>query len=461
MLVILFLFAIFNIVTAPYSPRPWCDEVLYTDPGASLALDGKFTSTCWAERGGPIWTGNVPLHQLALAGLFKVFGFSCRVARSADVVYYTLAVLLTLQMAGRYRVVQTSSARWLLFWILLAGTGLTALYRNGRYDAIGCLLFVAWVFCSLQSQRHPLMLLATGIIAGLMPAAGLALAPFLLLSGAAAFFLWRWKTLRVLMATGIGAIGGVLTMQFTYRQLGVPNVFKEVAKSTNPHVLFDFTVATLENPSYLAALAAGGLAIVSLKGINRQEERTRITLTLFAMGLLVPGFMFLVGKYAFYYSWMAIFPASLSAVTLMECPAAPHFARAIGVVLLLAATLLGLPRRCIQIAAAWKQDLPQAVNRFALKNALPADTVYLDLNAFDVYYPLRPTVAMGYWGAMPADNADLPTINVAFLPQAGEETELHQMFGGNWQQMDSQEFGARKLNFFFGPRFLLTAYRRF
>ncbi|MGA3162961.1 MAG: hypothetical protein ABSD77_01990 [Verrucomicrobiota bacterium] len=463
MVAVLFIFAVFNIVSAPYSPTPWLDEVAYTDPGASLALEGTFTSTLWAERGTPLWTGNVPLHQLALAGFFKVFGFSCRVARSANVVYYTLAILLICQMIRNYNILQTARARWLFFWILLAGTGLTALYRNGRYDTIGCLLYVGWVFCSLQSQRRPLMLLGVGLAASLMPAAGLVLGPLLLVSGIAAFFLWRWKAFRVLMITGIGAISGILIMQFFYQRLGVPCIFKEVLKSNNPLVMSDFTMATIKNPSYLAAIAAGILAIVGLQRLHWREAQARTAFTLLALGLLVPVVMFVVGRYQFYYSWMAIIPASLGAVMLVEHPSVPRFARITGVSLLLAATLLGLPRRCIRIMAAWEQDQPGAVSRFALKNASPSDVVFLDasMEAFAVYYPLRATVQTGYWGELPVNKADLPKISVVFLPKTGGEAHLHEILGGNWRQVDSQEFGAQKLGFFLGSRFLLTAYRRF
>jgi hypothetical protein len=463
----LFLFAAFNIVTAPYSPEPWLDEVAYTDPGASLALEGTFTSTLWAERGTPLWTGNVPLHQLALAGFFKVFGFSCRVARSTNVVYYTLAIFLICQMVRKYNIVQTSHARWLLLWILLAGTGLTAVYRNGRYDAIGCLLFVGWIFFSLQSSRRPLMLLGVGLAACLMPAAGLALGPLLLIFGVAAFFVWRWKAIRVLMVTGIGAISGILIMQFIYQRLGVPSIFKEVMKSCDiiswALMMSDFIMATLKNPSYPAALAAGGVVIFGLKRIHWREAQTQMAFKFLALGLLVPVVMFVAGKYQFYYCWMAIFPASLGAVMLVEHPAVPRYVRIMGVALLLAATLFGLPRRCIQIVVAVEQDQPVAVSRFALKNASPSDVVYLDAfrDAFAVYYPLRATVRMGYWGALPVNKAELPKISVVFMPKTGAEAHLREVLGGDWRQVDSQEFGAQKLNFFFGPRFQLTAYRRF
>lgn len=463
MLAILFLFAAFNIATAPYSPQPWLDEVSYTDPAASLALNGTFTSTAWAKRGTPLWTGNVPLHQLALAGFFKLFGFSCRVSRSADVIYYTLAVLLICWMVRNYHLLQTAGARWLFFWILLAGTGLTALYRNGRYDAIGYLLYIGWVFSALQSRRQPLMLLGVGLTAALMPTASLALGPMLLLSGVAAFFLWRWKTFRILLATGIGGISGILVMVFVYQRLGVPDMLKAVMKSANAPTISDIAVATIKNPSYVAAVIAGILAILGLKHILRREGANRIAIMLLALGLLIPTAMSLAGKYQFYYSWMGILPASLGAMMFLEQPPVSRRVRSIGIFLLVSATLLGLPRRCIRIAAAWEQNVPGAINRFALKNASRSDVVFLDyhMEAFAVYYPLRARVRAGYWGMPPVDKADLPTINVAFLSKTGQASYLHDLLGGNWRQVDSQKFGTGKPPFFTDPPVWLTAYRRF
>src|SRR5436305_12342540 len=61
---LLAVFVGFNIVTAPYSPDPRLDEVCYSDPAVTLALDGHLASLAWDEHGISVWTGNVPLHQL-------------------------------------------------------------------------------------------------------------------------------------------------------------------------------------------------------------------------------------------------------------------------------------------------------------------------------------------------------------------------------------------------------------
>ena len=145
---------------------------------------------------------------------------------------------------------------------------------------------------------------------------------------------------------------------------------------------------------------------------------------------------------------------------LLEHPSLSRFVQTMGIALLVFASLLGLPRRCTRIAAAWEENLPGAINRFVLKNASPSDVVYSENWAAATYYPLRPIVRAGYWGHLPVNQAELPKINVAFMSKTGEEARLHELLGGNWQQVDGQEFGAQKLNFFLGERFLLAAYRR-
>jgi hypothetical protein len=462
MLMVLLIFAVFNIVTAPYSPDPWVDEVSYTDPAASLALEGKFASTLWGQQGVPLWIGNVPLHQLALAGFFKVFGFSCRVARSANVIYYTLATILICQIVRSNNLIQTRRGRWIFLLVLLGGTGLTAIFRNGRYDAIGMLLYFLWVFCSIHSLRHPLMLLGAGLAVALIPAAGLALAPLLLLSGLTALFLWRWQVVRLLAVSVVGGIGGIVIMEFAYRRLGIPNIFREVLKAGGSAApLLDFSVATIKNPSYMAPLLAGGLGVLGLKRDCWREMRIRTALTLLMLGLVIPLFTEFVGKYQIYYCWVAIIPATLGAVMLLERQSLPRLAQIAGFLLILAATLPGFPRRCLAIAFAWQEDRPAIIQRYAQVNTSPTDVVFVRMDAFAVYYGLRNTVAMSYWNKPPESAAERKLVKMAFLAQTNGSAQLNQIFGGDWRQVDSHEFGARKWQVSSALPLHLTIYRRY
>src|SRR3954464_14746158 len=99
---LLALFIGFNILTGLYPPDPWSDEVTYSDPAVTLALEGHLASTAWGDQGVPVWTGNVPLHQLLLAGFVKVFGCSCRTVRSVNGIYYAIAVFLIYRMVRSY-----------------------------------------------------------------------------------------------------------------------------------------------------------------------------------------------------------------------------------------------------------------------------------------------------------------------------------------------------------------------
>src|SRR5205085_1258205 len=134
----------------------WLDELSYTDPAATWHFQHQFASTIWDVRGEPFWVGNVPLHQILLGFWMKLFGFSIYVVRGASLVYTVLGALilyLGLQRAGW---LASLRARLLFLVTFLSGTGCVALYRNGRYDALGFLLVAGAVVCTLE-RKQPLL----------------------------------------------------------------------------------------------------------------------------------------------------------------------------------------------------------------------------------------------------------------------------------------------------------------
>jgi len=283
-----------------------------------------------------------------------------------------------------------------------------------------------------------------------------------LLSGLAAFFLWRRKVFFLLAVSVLGGISGILVMEFIYRRLGVSNIFKEVLKAGGAApMMSDFALATVKNPAYMAALAAGGLAMIGLKNSLGETMRVKTALTLLAVGLVIPAFTELVGKYQIYYSWVAIIPATLGAVILLERQTVSHLAKNAGFLLLLAATLPGFPRRCLRIAAAWEENRPAAIRNYAQSNAKPTDIVFVHMSAFAVYYDLRNTVQKSYWNMPPNTPAERNLVSVAFLAETNGAAQLHQTFGGDWRTVDSHVFGAEKLQAFPSPPLQLTVYRRF
>jgi hypothetical protein len=458
------LFLGFNLVTAPYSPDPWLDEVSYGEPAANLAAQGHLISDAWGTRGHPVWTGNVPLYQLLLAGLIKVFGFSCRTVRGGDMAYYTLSVFLIYQIVRRYELIQKTRFRLLLVGVLLAGTGLVALYRNGRYDALGTLLVVFWIGCALQSRKKPVWHIGAFLAAMLMPAASLNIAPLLVLCGLAALCLWRWKAFSALAVAGVGGLTGIALLQAAYTHYGVHHIFHEVmASAGGRNLAADFIQSVFKNPSYVAGMAGGCLLVFLLKRADSPKEmdcNKRVAVALFAVALVLPWFMALVGKYHIYYTWMAIIPASVCAFMVMEFTAVPGFWRNASLVLILLATLPGLPRRSVRIVTSWAQHRPEEIAGFAVKNVSPTDVVFVIVQCDPVYYALHDRVSRSFWNDAPSGTAEKALVTVVFFPEANREKEMHDIFGGDWRQVDTMEFGHEKLAMLSEPPLRLTVYRK-
>jgi hypothetical protein len=460
---VLALFLGFNVVTAPFSPDPWLDEVSYSEPAANLAAHGTLSSDAWEDRGRPVWTGNVPLHQLLLAGFIKVFGFNCRTVRGVNMLYYSITVFLIYQIVRRHDLIRKTRFRLLLVAVLLAGTGLVALYRNGRYDAIGALLVIFWIWCSLQSRKRPVLHIGSFLSAMLMPVASLNIAPLLALCALLALCLWRWKALSGLAVAGFGGLVGMGLMQLVYSHFGVPHIFHAVMGSAGGRDLAaDFIQSVFKNPSYIAGIAGGCLLVFSVKGINSSEDpyRKRIAMALLALAVILPWFMALVAKYHIYYTWMAIIPASICACMVIEFQSVPGFLRKSAIVLILLAALPGFPRRCVRIAGSWAQHRPSAIAGFALKEVSRSDVVYADVQCAPVYYALHSWVARSFWLAPPVGADDKALITVAFMPEPGREKEVHDLLGGEWRQTDFQEFGREKLQLLSESPVRIAVYRR-
>ncbi|HEX4265691.1 MAG TPA: hypothetical protein VH597_15255 [Verrucomicrobiae bacterium] len=460
---ILGLFLVFNLVTAPFSPDPWNDEISYSEPAVTLAATGHLTSHAWGAQGQPVWTGNSPLHQLLLAGFIKIFGFGSRTVRGIDVIYYTLAVLIIYQIVRGFSLIETTRNRLLLILVLLSGTGLVALYRNGRYDTLGALLVILWVWFSLLSKKRLAFLIGVFFTAILMPIGSLNIAPLLVLCGAVALFLWRWQAVRPLAVAGAGCLTGMAIMQVTYAHFGVPHVFHALlASSGGRDVGSDFVLSVFKNPSYIAAVAVGCLLIFPLKRDAIQNDRfdKKIALALFSIAVIIPIFMAVVAKYHIYYSWMAIIPGTICAFMAMESKSVPNFVRVLAVGLILVATLPGFPRRCIRIASSWMQNRPAEIASAARKDVSSDDVVFVNEGSVMVYYGVLPAVRESFWLTAPVDDQSKAAINVVFWPEAGAEKQIHDLLGSEWRQTDYQQFVHESLSVFREPPAHFAVYRR-
>jgi hypothetical protein len=457
------LFLGFNVLTAPFSPDVWNDEISYSEPAATFAATGHFVSHAWGDQSGPVWTGNAPLHQLLLTGFIKIFGFDVRTVRGVNMLYYALAVFFLYQLVRRYDLVRKPGDRLLLLFVLLAGTGLVALYRNGRYDALGALIVIFWTWCSLQSRKKPAFLVGTFVSAILMPVASLNIAPFLMLCGLTSFCLWRWKTLFPLGVTGAGCILGMAIMQMVYAHFGVPHIFHEIMKASGGHdVSSDFILSVFKNPSYIAAIAVGCLLNFPLRREPFQQDLflKKIALALLFVAFSLPLLMVIIAKYHIYYTWMAIIPGTVCGFMTLEFQSVPKRIRILALCLMLVATLPGFPRRCVRIAASWMQRRPDKVAATVRRNITPNDVVFVHEQTAIVYYALFPAVRESYWLKSPTNDSVKATINLVFWPETGREKQIHDFFGGEWQQADSVTLEPEKFNVIPQTSVQLVIYRR-
>jgi hypothetical protein len=210
----------------------------------------------------------------------------------------------------------------------------------------------------------------------------------------------------------------------------------------------------------MAALGVGGLALFGLRRTSIWQGPTnRLAASLVLFGLLTPLVMAATGKYQFYYSWMAIIPATIGSLMLMEKEAQSRAVWLVGAVVLIVATLPGFPRRCLRIAGSWGENRPAQIAGFVGQNTSSTDVVYVSDMALPVYYALRPRAARVYWVAVPTNRVDRASVNLVILSETNRHQWVESEFGGGWETAASRVFGAGG-HAFLDPPVPLAVYRR-
>jgi len=309
----------------------------------------------------------------------------------------------------------------------------------------------------------PAFLIGTFVAAVLMPTASLNIAPFLMLCGLAAFILWRWKTLFALGTTGIGCLTGMAIMQLAYAHYGVPHVYHEIMKASGGRDIWgDFILSVFKNPSYVAAVAGGCLIVFPLLRRQFQENLAvnRIALLLLLMAVALPIIMMAIAKYELYYTWMAIIPGTVAAFMALEFRSVPKSVRMLTLCLILVATLPGFPRRCARIAGSWAQQRPGKIAAAVHKDVTSADVAFVSEPSALVYYALLPAVRDSFWLNPPSQENIKSSINVVFWPEPGQQSEIHNLFGGEWRQTDDVAFAQKSSRLISDGPVHFVVYRR-
>src|SRR6185369_5087747 len=117
------------------------DEVMFTDPAASLLFGRGFTSCAWPHQGcDAFFAGYPPLYPALLYGWMRVLGFGPTAVRALDYVLIVVAVAALWLAVARLDLVPTRRGRLWLVALLFLGYGMTFCYRSARVDCLGIAL---------------------------------------------------------------------------------------------------------------------------------------------------------------------------------------------------------------------------------------------------------------------------------------------------------------------------------
>ncbi len=129
-------------------PLPWDDEFSFVWPARAMAEHGTLHAPELNPERDIFWMP--PGYAVALAGVFKVFGFSLPVARGFSWFCAAAALVVLVVFLARYPLRLLTSA--LLCWIFVNGAFVT-IGNVARMDAL-CLLMGAGTLLLLQRERR-------------------------------------------------------------------------------------------------------------------------------------------------------------------------------------------------------------------------------------------------------------------------------------------------------------------
>ncbi len=436
------IFLVANLGTSSRSPVIWQDEVMFTDPAANLYFGQGFTTSAWFQTRDTLFAGNSPLYSLCLYPWIEVFGFDVVSVRGLNYVLILAVAAVCLLALNRLGVVRSTVPKLVFVLLILCGDGVTYSYRSGRYDCLGMLL-VSTLFLMLTLRPSKVRTAGLLLLAALAPWAGLQLLPYLALLGMLLLLLEGKTALADVLTVGMGCLSGVASLAALFLENGVGHEFLKSVSilagsgRTIAERLSSAAVAPFTEPSSILLLAALGLILVVT--LRRGEFRLRSPLGLgLLVGLLVPCFLALAGKYARYYCWMAFIPMA-------ACMAAELQSGRLGSVrklvlpLLVLACVAGLPARLAVTCREWALRDPAPVDQVVAQQVGPGDWVYSE---YEAYYPAKKTAAVlflpPYAGLVPGMKGQQPALSASerervnlLILKPSTEQETLRFFGGS------------------------------
>jgi hypothetical protein len=440
---LLLLFVGVNLVSIELFPAVWRDEVMYTDPAANLALDGKFVSTAWTYQSDDrTWGANAPLHALALAAWIKMFGLSITAVRSLNLILIFASTLLFLSAARHGGLLKSNRYAVLAAVVALFDYGIAYNYRSGRYDCIGMLLVGIAAYGASREWSARLILVFAACAA--IPASGLQVGLYMGISFIFALIAFGRAALPTVVAGGCGLAVGAALLLGAFAEQGILDVFVSTVRSVPTLV----DGSTPKDPSFWLVLLA---TIIQLARSREQAWwREPILLFLASVGLLAPLLIYAVGRFPTYYTWMSVLPLSALLFTLIERTKS----RGNGIMtwavagLVSAACLVGLP---LQLASGifYGRARDYEEVRRVVGPVGPDDVVVYDASA---YYAVRPSASKIYLtdyvlGSDWMSKEQMRRVNMMVI-RPEQFQAISERLGGRWQSGAKSPQPESKLPFF-------------
>ena len=426
-----------NLFTATLYPSVWIDEAQFADAALNWVGGRGWTSTVWiSQTTDAYWAGNAPLFSTLLAGWLWLLDRQDIVAvRSLNPVLLAIAVPLAWDAVRRAGWLPGAAQRLLFVALLLTGHSVAFGMRWVRYDTLALLLSTCalWSWVALSGR---LRLLALVVVGACMPAAGLQLAPAVLVTLAIVCGFVQPRPWRPAAALASGLVLGAALLAAWFAAHGVLVSF--IASTRGVGVigqsplakLLDIPRVLVADKSLLLLFAASLLALL-LHAVSGLPWRAwlRGTALPAALALGVPAALQLAGKFPVYYAWMAYLPAFvlLSRLTGQLAP------RRAWLPWLLAALacLPGLPLRLVAAWSAGQATEAASLNEMLWPRLRPGDHV---LTNFKAYHAVRAASAVPYGEPV------LPMLRVSerdgidwLVAEPAEAQAWQRELGGDWR----------------------------
>ncbi len=469
----LFAFLIFNLLTATRYPFVWIDEVMYSDPAFNLLLGHGFTSTAWyAQAADAFWAGNVPMPALLLSAWLKVFGLSIVAVRSLNYLYIVGACVLLWRFSARRNLVATARHRLLLIALILSGYSLIFSYRSGRPDCIGLLVVSAMLYSATDS-RHWLALLRLFLLGGTLPWIGLQLLPLLGIGGALLMVFVGQKIVAGVVSSWLGAASGWGALVAFYKWNGVWEAFLQSIGQHTSNSFFSLLLGGSFHHSNLLPKDFSFLPLFVLALLllfvrwRRREFEFRSPLgfgLVFSVALTAA--LLVSGKFPTYYGWMTYVPLSLCVCASLSTVTLAGWQRGFTRLLLGTTMLIGAGLHLATAAFDWSDRDPRRVEQLVQHNTSAVDWIYCD---YGVFYAAKAHGAQAfvptYLGSFRPEEKRRVNVLIIHPRQLSEVVEV---IGGDWVSTGAELVPVRsglfgtdwRLGFLAMQNYRFTVYRR-